>query len=146
MERGEVHGSGSSSWEYVQSRGWIERKLARILFTIGQRRSPYAPDVPTVVELASDARGRSIMQLAASASEIGRTFIAPPGVPRERASALQRAFAEMVRDGNFIAESKRRSLDVEPLSAEDVRKIVVDDMSMSTDVVEGTRAIMESEK
>jgi tripartite-type tricarboxylate transporter receptor subunit TctC len=146
MERGEVHGSGSSSWEYVQSKGWIDRKLVRILFTIAQMRSPYAPDVPTVVELASDARGRNIMQLAASASEIGRTFIAPPGVPRERAGVLQRGFAEMLKDASFIAESRRRSLDVEPLSAEDIRKIVVDDMSMSADVVEGTRAIMEIEK
>jgi tripartite-type tricarboxylate transporter receptor subunit TctC len=146
MERGEVHGSGSSSWEYVQSKGWLDRKLARMLFTIGQGRSTYQPDLPTVVELATDTRGKNIMRLAASASDIGRSFIAPPGVPRERAVALQRAFAEMVVDPNFIAESKRHSLDVEPLSAEEIRKIVADDMSMSAEVVEGTRAIMESEK
>jgi tripartite-type tricarboxylate transporter receptor subunit TctC len=146
MERGEVHGSGSSSWEYIHGKGWIDKKLARMLFTIGQTRSATVPDVPTVVELASDARGKNIMRLAASASEIGRAFMAPPGVPAERASALRRAFAQMAKDPDFIAESKRRSLDVEPLSAEDIRKIVADAMSMSADVVEGTRAIMENEK
>ena len=43
MERGELQGSGSSSWEYVKSKRWIENKLARILFTIGLSRSHVCP-------------------------------------------------------------------------------------------------------
>src|SRR5262245_22253113 len=39
VERGEIHGSGSASYEYVSSKGWLERKLARMLFTIGLARS-----------------------------------------------------------------------------------------------------------
>lgn len=146
MERGEVHGSGSSSWEYIHGKGWIDKKLARIIYTIGLARSPYVPEVPTVVELASEERGKSIMKLAASASEIGRAFIAPPGVPIERATALRAAFAQMVKDPEFIAESARRNLDVEPLSAAEIFKIVADASGMPADVVEGTRALMEVEK
>jgi hypothetical protein len=52
----------------------------------------------------------------------------------------------MVKDPEFIAESARRDLDVEPLTAADILKIVADDMKMSADVVEATRAIMEIEK
>ncbi len=52
----------------------------------------------------------------------------------------------MVKDQEFIAESMRRGLEVEPLSAEGILKIVADDLSMSADVVEGLRAIMEPEK
>jgi len=146
MERGELHGSGSSSWEYVHSKGWLDKKLARMLFTIGLSRSQLVPDVPTVVELATDERGKNVMRLAASASEIGRALLAPPGVPSERTSALRQAFAQMVKDPEFLAESNRRNLDVEPLSADDILKIVADAMSMSADVVEATRAIMETEK
>jgi tripartite-type tricarboxylate transporter receptor subunit TctC len=146
MERGELHGSGSSSWEYVQSKGWIDKKLVRMLFTIGLSRSHYVPEVPTVVELATDERGKNVMRLVVSASEIGRAILAPPGIPAERASALREAFARMVKDPEFIAESTRRSLDVEPLPAADILKIVADDMAMSADVVEATRAIMETEK
>ena len=40
MERGELQGSGSSSWEYVNSKGWIDKKLARMLFTIGLVAQP----------------------------------------------------------------------------------------------------------
>src|SRR5262249_16705674 len=144
--RGEVQGSGSASWEFVHSKGWLDKKLARMLFTIGQTRSAYVPDVPTVVELASEERGKNIMRLAASAAGIGRSVLAPPNLPPERADALRTAFAQMVKDPEFIAESARRSLDVEPLSAQDIRRIVADAMGMPPDVVEGTRAIMETEK
>ena len=146
IERGEIHGSGSASFEYVNSKGWLDRKLARLMFTIGLARSAKAPHAPTVVELAGDPRGRNIMRLAASASEIGRSLLAPPGLAPERAAALREAFARMVKDPEFIAESSRRGLEVEPLSAEGILQIVADDLSMPADVVEGLRAIMEQEK
>jgi len=146
VERGEIHGSGSASFEYVNSKGWLDRKLARMLFTIGLARSPKAPDSPTVVELAPDARGKNIMRLAASASEIGRSLLAPPGTASERVATLRQAFARMAQDPDFIAESVRRGLDVEPLPAEGILKIVMDDLNMPADVVEGLRAIMEQEK
>jgi tripartite-type tricarboxylate transporter receptor subunit TctC len=146
IERGEIHGSGSASFEYVNSKGWLDKNLARLFFTIGLARSAKAPDAPTVVELASDERGRNIMRLAASASEIGRSFLAPPGLPPERAAILQAAFAQMVKDPEFIAESNRRGLEVEPLAPDAILKIVADDLGMSADVIEGLRAIMEHEK
>jgi len=86
------------------------------------------------------------MRLAASASDVGRSIIAPPGVSIGRAGILRQAFERMVRDPDFIAESARRALEVEPLPASSLLKIVSDDMAMSADVVEGLRVIMELEK
>jgi tripartite-type tricarboxylate transporter receptor subunit TctC len=146
IERGEVQGSGSSSYEFINSKGWLDKKLARMLFTIGFERSDKAPYSPTVIELAPDERGKNIMRLAASASEIGRSVLAPPGVPPERAAPLRQAFEQMVKDPEFIAESARRGLDVEPISADAVAKIVADDMTMPADVVEGLQTIMETVK
>ena len=65
------------------------KKLARFLYTIGLARNPNVPDVPTVIELVPDQRGKDIIRLGASASDIGRAIIAPPGVPQERADALR---------------------------------------------------------
>jgi tripartite-type tricarboxylate transporter receptor subunit TctC len=146
VERGEIHGSGSASYEYLSSKRWLDRKLARILFTIGLARSQKAPDAPTVVELAPDPLGKNIMRLAASASEIGRSFLAPPRTAPERVVILRRAFARMVQDKEFIAESMRRGLEVEPLPPDGILKIVADDLNMPADVVEGLRAIVEQEK
>jgi len=146
IERGEIHGSGSASYEFISGKGWLEKNLARLFFTIGFARSAKAPDVPTVVELARDERGKSIMRLAASASEVGRSIMAPPGLPPERAAMLRTAFDQIVKDKDFIAESLRRGLEVEPLSADGIVKIATDDMSASADVVDGLRAIMETKK
>ena len=146
IERGEVQGSGSSSLEYVSGKGWLDRKLARLIYTIALARDRRVPDVPTVVELAPDTRGKNIMRLAGSASDIGRSIIAPPGLPVERVDALRQAFERLVKDPEFIAESGRRGLAVEPLAADAVRRIVADAMGMPAEVVEGLRTIADAEK
>jgi tripartite-type tricarboxylate transporter receptor subunit TctC len=99
-----------------------------------------------VVELARDERGRNIMRLGASASEIGRSIMAPPGLAPERAAILRAAFEQVVKDKDFIAESSRRGLEVEPLSGDGILKIVDESLSMPVDVVDGLRAIMEPQK
>ena len=86
------------------------------------------------VELTPDARGKDIMRLAASASDIGRSIIAPPSLPPDRAAALRHGFEQLVTDSEFTAESARRGLDVEPLSA--AGAVVADAMDMPADVVE----------
>jgi tripartite-type tricarboxylate transporter receptor subunit TctC len=146
MERGEVQGSGSSAYEYVYSKGWLDKKLVRFLYTIGLARNPNVPDAPTVIELVPDQRGKDVIRLAASASDIGRSIIAPPGLPPERVAALRQAFEQMVRDPEFIAESARRRLDFDPLPAQAIFKIVADDMAMPADVVEAARKILESDR
>jgi tripartite-type tricarboxylate transporter receptor subunit TctC len=81
---------------------------------------------PTVVELAPDARGKNIMRLAASASKIGRSFLAPPGTAPERVTILRQALARMLQDKEFIAESGRRGLEVEPLPPDGILQMVAD--------------------
>ena len=47
-------------------------------------------------------------------------YAAPPGVPQDRARALQDAFTAAHHDPQFIAEAKALGLDVDPVSAEDL--------------------------
>ena len=75
------------------------------------------------------------MRLAVSASDIGRSLLAPPGVAAPRAALLRSAFDQMMKDPDFVAESARRGLDVEPLAADPIARIVADAMAMPADVV-----------
>jgi tripartite-type tricarboxylate transporter receptor subunit TctC len=120
--------------------------LVRFLYTIGLARNPKVPDVPTVIELVPDQRGKTIIRLAASASDIGRAIIAPPGVPTDRVDALRNAFEQMVKDPEFIAEAARRRLDFDPLPAETIVRIVAEDMATPPDLVGAARTILETEK
>lgn len=48
----------------------------------------------------------------------------PPGTPKERVQILRRAFRETLKDKDFLAEAIKSKLDVDPLSGEEVEKIV----------------------
>ena len=63
--------------------------------------------------------------LYASGSSIGRSVIAPPGLPADRVKALRDAFQGMVRDPEFIADLQRTNVELEPLPGAEVEQLVV---------------------
>jgi tripartite-type tricarboxylate transporter receptor subunit TctC len=48
-------------------------------------------------------------------------YAAPPGLPHDRALALQDAFAAVHRDPQLLAEANAIGIDVSPVSAEELR-------------------------
>jgi tripartite-type tricarboxylate transporter receptor subunit TctC len=139
MERGEVQGISSTSWEYLESKGWIAGKRVTFLYVIGLKRDPKIPDARTMGEFAANNADRDVLNAIASASEIGRAILAPPNVPAERIGALRAAFDALARDPDFIRESARRKVDVEPLPGGDLQQMVVQSMDLTPDVAERTR-------
>ena len=105
MERGEVQGISSASWEVLESKGWIRGNNVRVLYVIGMTRNPKIPQARTLGELASTNADRVVLNSVANASDIGRSVLAPPNVPAERVAALRKAFQALVRDPDFIRES-----------------------------------------
>jgi tripartite-type tricarboxylate transporter receptor subunit TctC len=43
--------------------------------------------------------------------ELGRPVLGPPNMPRDRAEALVRAFAETMEDPDYIADTERMKID-----------------------------------
>jgi tripartite-type tricarboxylate transporter receptor subunit TctC len=141
LDRGEIQGIGSAAFEFVDSKGWLKTGFAKMLATIGMKRHHGALESPTVLELMSNARDTNVMKIVISGSEIGRAFMAPPGVPVERLAALREAFDKMVRDPEFVEESEKRGFVVEPMSGADLQKLISEIMSMDEDVARRTREI-----
>ena len=137
MQRGETDGDASTSWDYLETKHeWFEQKLINILYTISLTRFSKIPDVPTVLELTDNVRDRNALKLIASTSTIGRAVMSTPGVPPERLEALRRAFDEMVKDPQFLADAKTRNLGVDPMKGEDLQKIAADVASQPQDVID----------
>jgi tripartite-type tricarboxylate transporter receptor subunit TctC len=139
MERGEVHGISSVSWELLENKGWISSNNVRFLYVVGRNRNPKIPQVPTLGDLASSNIDRIVMNSIASASDVGRSLLAPPKVPDQRLAALRKAFQELVRDPDFIREAKRRNVTLEPLEGRDLQTIVNESMDLKPDVAERIR-------
>ena len=56
-------------------------------------------------------------RLILARQQMGWPFLAPPGLPPERAQALRQAFDATMKDAEFLAEAKQRQMDVNPMSA-----------------------------
>jgi tripartite-type tricarboxylate transporter receptor subunit TctC len=119
VERGEVDGVtiGLSALIAEFPQKW-ERGELRPLLQFG-RATRFAPlaDVPTAREYAANPEARKLVEFAELPFLISQPFVAPPDLPPARAQALRLAFDQMVRDPAFIAEAKRRRVELSPIDA-----------------------------
>jgi tripartite-type tricarboxylate transporter receptor subunit TctC len=140
MERGEAHGNGSTSWDYLETKpDWFADKKIKILYTIALERFQKIPDVPTILELTSNEQDRNVLKMIASTSSIGRAILSTPDVQKERTEALRKAFDAMVKDPKFLADAAKRRLGVDPAPGAAVEKMVADVTSQPDEVVEAMK-------
>jgi tripartite-type tricarboxylate transporter receptor subunit TctC len=138
MQRGEVNAIGGMSWEALQTnyREWLTEHKVRVLYTQGANRIKDLPDAPGLLDFAYDDRSRSLFGLLGSMPDIGRSIVAEPGIAPERAAALRKAFSSTMQDAELIAEIKKRSLNLEPLSGAEVQAIVAASVATPAALVE----------
>ena len=96
----------------------------RILSQLALEKHPAFPDVPLITEFITDTSARDEMSFALSWYEAGRPFVAPPGVPAERVKILRDSFMAMIRSQEFIDEARRQTLDVSPMSGEEIQALM----------------------
>jgi tripartite-type tricarboxylate transporter receptor subunit TctC len=104
--------------------------------------APAFPDVPAARELAKTKAARGMIELAEIPYALSRPFAAPPGVPSERASALQAAFLQVHRDPQFLDEAARLKIDVSPISGEQALTIVLQMAAAPPELVDYMRKLL----
>jgi tripartite-type tricarboxylate transporter receptor subunit TctC len=141
IERGEVDGRCGWSWSSVKSTRptWIPEKKLNYLVHMSEVKAPELPNVPLISDFAKTDRQRQILRLVLSRQTMGRPFAAPPGVPADRAQALRQAFMATLKDPAFLAEAEKLKLDVNPVSGEEVDKLIAELYATPKDIVEETR-------
>ncbi len=144
MERGEVAGrSGGSIAGMMQEHpGWFTDSKVVILSQVGAARDPLAPDAPLMEELGRTPEERAILRLVSSPVALGRPFLTGPGVPAERVEMLRRAFDASMKDAAFLAEAEKAQLDLNPLTGEQVTRIVQDSFATPPDLIDKIRSIV----
>jgi tripartite-type tricarboxylate transporter receptor subunit TctC len=123
VERGEVNGRTVDLTTMKALRpDWLKPNggMRGLVQFARATRHPDFPDVPTARELADTRNSRALIELAELPYLMARPFVAPPGVPVERAAALQAAFLAVHRDPQFLADAARLKIEVDALGAEAV--------------------------
>jgi tripartite-type tricarboxylate transporter receptor subunit TctC len=128
MERGELQGRCGWSWSSVKAThgAWIAEKKLNVLVQLALHKHPELPDVPLIVDLATTDAQRQILKLIFARQVMGRPFLAPPGIPADRAAALRTAFMETVKDPAFIADAEKAQLEVNPVAGEELQTLVAE--------------------
>jgi tripartite-type tricarboxylate transporter receptor subunit TctC len=128
LEKGEVECRGSNAWGAWKATrpDWLRDKKINILVQIGLTKAPDLPDVPLLIDLASNDGDRAIFNLLSAPTTIGRPVFTAPGVPPERVKALRDAFDAMIKDPVFLAEAEKEHFDINPVSGVQMQKIVGD--------------------
>jgi tripartite-type tricarboxylate transporter receptor subunit TctC len=128
MERGEVQARCSIPWSTVKAtrRSWIDENKVSLLMQYSLAKHADLPDVPLVMDLAKTDEQHTILKLIFGRQVMGRPFVAPPGVPRERVEALRQAFMETMADKDFLAEAEKTKFEITPVSGEKIESLVLD--------------------
>jgi tripartite-type tricarboxylate transporter receptor subunit TctC len=145
MERGEVQArTGSYAALRDEHPDWLKENKVVIVAQIGATRDKNLKDVPLMTELGRTDRDRQILRLISSPIALGRPFLAPPGVPPETAAILRNAFQATMRDQQFLKEAEKIDLDIDPISGEEIAKIVDDTIGAPNSIVEAAKTAMVS--
>ena len=128
MERGEVKGRCGWSWSSVLAthKRWIDDKSIIILVQLSLSKHPDLADVPLVMDFAKSEDQQQIFKLIFARQVMGRPYLAPPGVPKERADALRKAFMDTMKDPEFLSDAEKSQLEINPVSGADVEQLVKD--------------------
>lgn len=126
IERGELDGACGVSWGTIVSlhRNWITDKKINVLVQVGLRRHPDLPSVPTLQDVSTRPEQALSLNLIVTTLAVSRPFAAPPDIPADRKAALISAFESATRDPQFKAEAQRAALDVDPVPAATIDKLL----------------------
>jgi tripartite-type tricarboxylate transporter receptor subunit TctC len=143
MEAGEVDGA-FTSWNTLKRTkpDWLRERVINVLYQCALERHPDLADVPTDVELGETAEAGQILAFYTSGAAVGRSIVAPPGMPPERVNILRRAFDATIKDPEFLHEIERAQQEFQPASGEALQKIIADTANAPRAVVERAETIL----
>jgi tripartite-type tricarboxylate transporter receptor subunit TctC len=123
MESGEVQARGGSwqSWNVIRPH-WIGTDKIGV-HVVPEKYKPIARLLSAPVAMA-------------------RIVGTPPGLPEDRLQALRKAFLETMRDPAFLADAKKRKMDIDVLSGEQVEANIAELMKTPKPILKQTAEIL----
>jgi tripartite-type tricarboxylate transporter receptor subunit TctC len=145
MERGEVDG-GLTSWNTLKRtrQHWLTNRDINVLVQYGPKRHPEMPTVPSVLEIAKSPEGRAVLAFYISGAQLGRSLVAPPGMPTDRVRILRAAFDAVLKDRDFLKEIERSGQEFYPASGEEVQTLIAATANAPRNVVELAQATLRA--
>jgi tripartite-type tricarboxylate transporter receptor subunit TctC len=150
MERGELAGRmvELSSVRATHPQ-WLagDSEYRLLLMYARAKRDPDFPDVPTAREVATSQAARDLIEFTEiPLLTMAWPFVAPPGLPPDRAAALQNGLAETFHDPAFLADAAQAKFAISPVGAADIDRAIDKLAAASPELFDTVRKLMIPEK
>ncbi len=147
MENGEVFGR---VWDMEGIKAarpqWLRDGTIRVLAQLAPKADRAAPPgVPLARDFAASEDDKKVLDVISLSTALARPYIAPPGIPLERAQALRDAFWATMHDPEFLAEMERLQLAVDPVSGPDMEKLLKEAYALPDPLVQRVRKALTNE-
>jgi tripartite-type tricarboxylate transporter receptor subunit TctC len=149
VEKGEVDCRAFTVTTYFAREpfiSWRKKNFVRVLFQTGKNRDARLPEVPTVQELIDEYKTpeatKRMASLVLASGEFGRPIISTPGVPADRIKTLREAFSKTLSDPALLADAKKRRLDIDPTSAEELAALAKEVFTTDREIIERMKKLL----
>jgi len=112
-ERGESEAS-FTTWNDVWNNhaDWLRDRKITVMFQIALAKK--VEDVPLLMDVADNPLARSVIEFMSSSSQMGQSWVGPPGMAPDVVAALRAAFDATMRDPSFLAEAEKMNIQIDP--------------------------------
>jgi tripartite-type tricarboxylate transporter receptor subunit TctC len=145
FNNGEVQGL-ANSWESFKStwRRELETGELKIILQALPKRHAELPTVPLIVDYAKSAEAKTLIEVGIhNYGSTARPFVLPPGTAKDRVELLRKAFTATMSDPEFVADAKKAKLDLNPLTGQELEKIIASVYKLDGSLVEKLKAILK---
>jgi tripartite-type tricarboxylate transporter receptor subunit TctC len=144
MQRGEVNGTCGMFGSSVKAQFASEVKDGRMTLFIqmGSKRSNEFGKIPSVFDYAKTETDRQILQFHFGQLLLGRPLAGPPGIPADRLKALRDALSATMKDPQFLAEAAKIGLDIDPVTPDQVDKLLTQFASFTPEILAKAKEAM----
>ena len=143
-EAGEVAG-GCWQWESIKSiwRQGLDSGNVAVVLQVNAQPHPELAKVPNAIDFATNENSKLLLKFGGhDPSAITRPYAVAPGTAKDRVQMLRKAFVDSLKDPEFIADAKKSRLDTDPLTGEEIEKIVGQLFKMNASLVNQLKEIL----
>ena len=136
-QSGEVSG-GCWPWESLRPtwRQALEAGEAAVVLQVTDKPLPDLPGVPLALGLAKTDEARQLIRSGIIVpTTVSRVYAMPPATPADRVRLLRTAFLKTLADPEFVADARQAQLDIDPISGEEVTRLIGELFKMSPAVL-----------
>jgi tripartite-type tricarboxylate transporter receptor subunit TctC len=144
-ESGEVAG-GCWQWESIKSiwRQGLDSGNVFVVLQVNPKPHPELAKVANAIDYAPNENTRLLLKYGGhDPAAITRPYAVAPETPKDRVLLLRKAFVETLTDPEFVADAKKSRLDTDPLTGEEIEKIVQQLFKMDASLVNQLKEILK---